>query len=292
MSAAAMILAGGAPGKRFALPNAKIMIHQGSGGFRGTPADIQIAAREILDMTRRMAEIISQHSGQDVDRCCATSTGTGSCRRRRLSSTVSSMPSWSLVDEWEAGFGWQVDEPLRRTSHALAGAGRVWLIDPVDAPGVEGRVRALGEPAGVLQLLDRHNRDCAAWATRLGVPHIRAWQALGDAPFQSLHVRAGRFWREVALFEPVERTLVCADALGTLPFFRARGERIGWHPLIRPLPPRSLATVRPERILVGHGAGLHAGATEALQDALRNGRRRLPAAVWNALRTSLSAASR
>jgi ATP-dependent Clp protease, protease subunit len=67
MSAAAMILAGGAAGKRFALPNSKIMIHQGSGGFRGSPADIQIAAREILDMTKRMAEIISRHSGQDVD---------------------------------------------------------------------------------------------------------------------------------------------------------------------------------------------------------------------------------
>ena len=67
MSAAAMILCGGAPGKRYALPNSKIMIHQGSGGFRGTPADIQIAAREILDMTRRMAEIISRHSGQDID---------------------------------------------------------------------------------------------------------------------------------------------------------------------------------------------------------------------------------
>ena len=67
MSAAAMILCGGAKGKRFALPNAKMMIHQGSGGFRGSPADIQIAAREILQMTRRMAEIISSHSGQDVD---------------------------------------------------------------------------------------------------------------------------------------------------------------------------------------------------------------------------------
>jgi ATP-dependent Clp protease protease subunit len=67
MSAAGMILAGGAPGKRFALPNAKIMIHQGSGGFRGTPADIQIAAREILSMTRRMAEIIARHSGQPVE---------------------------------------------------------------------------------------------------------------------------------------------------------------------------------------------------------------------------------
>jgi ATP-dependent Clp protease protease subunit len=67
MSAAAMILSGGAAGKRFALPNAKMMIHQGSGGFRGTPADIQIAAREILDMTQRMAQIISKHTGQDVE---------------------------------------------------------------------------------------------------------------------------------------------------------------------------------------------------------------------------------
>ena len=68
MSAAAMILAGGAPGKRFALPNAKVMIHQGSGGFRGTPADIQIAAKEILQITRRMAEIIARHTGQPVER--------------------------------------------------------------------------------------------------------------------------------------------------------------------------------------------------------------------------------
>jgi ATP-dependent Clp protease, protease subunit len=67
MSAAAMILAGGAAGKRFALPNAKIMIHQGSGGFRGTPADIQIAAREVLSMTERMARIISSHTGQSHD---------------------------------------------------------------------------------------------------------------------------------------------------------------------------------------------------------------------------------
>ena len=67
MSAAGMILAGGAPGKRMALPNAKVMIHQGSGGFRGAPADIQIAAREILEMTERMARIISRHTGQSFE---------------------------------------------------------------------------------------------------------------------------------------------------------------------------------------------------------------------------------
>ena len=75
MSAAAMILSGGAPGKRFALPNAKLMIHQGSAGFRGTPADIQIHAKEVLSVTERMAQIIARHSGQtfeqvmlDIDR--------------------------------------------------------------------------------------------------------------------------------------------------------------------------------------------------------------------------------
>ena len=67
MSAAAMILCGGAAGKRLVLPNAKVMIHQGSGGFRGSPADIQIAAKEILEMTDRMAKIISRHSGQPVE---------------------------------------------------------------------------------------------------------------------------------------------------------------------------------------------------------------------------------
>ena len=68
MSAAAMILCAGAPGKRFALPNTKVMIHQGSAGFRGTPADIQIQAREVLALTRQMAEIIALHSGQPYDK--------------------------------------------------------------------------------------------------------------------------------------------------------------------------------------------------------------------------------
>jgi len=67
MSAAAMVLAGGAPGKRMALPNAKMMIHQGSAGFRGTPADIEIHAQEVLAMTRRMAEILAKHTGQPFD---------------------------------------------------------------------------------------------------------------------------------------------------------------------------------------------------------------------------------
>ena len=71
MSAAAMILAGGAAGKRMALPNSKVMIHQGSAGFRGTPADIEIHAQEVLSMTRRMTEILARHTGQPFDRVMA-----------------------------------------------------------------------------------------------------------------------------------------------------------------------------------------------------------------------------
>ncbi len=67
MSAAAMILCGGTPGKRFALPNAKIMIHQGTAGTRGAPRDMEIHLREVLATTRRMAEIIAFHSGQSLD---------------------------------------------------------------------------------------------------------------------------------------------------------------------------------------------------------------------------------
>ena len=68
MSMGAILLAGGAKGKRFALPNAKIMIHQGSAGFQGTPTDIDIQAREVLALRKRMAEILAKHTGQSVER--------------------------------------------------------------------------------------------------------------------------------------------------------------------------------------------------------------------------------
>lgn len=67
MSAAAMVLCGGAPGKRFALPSARVMIHQGSAGTRGAPSDMEIQLREVLSLTRRMAEIIALHSGRTLD---------------------------------------------------------------------------------------------------------------------------------------------------------------------------------------------------------------------------------
>ena len=68
MSMGAIILAGGAAGKRFALPNAKILIHQLMGGFEGQAADIEIHAREVIQVRQRLDEILAQHTGQSVEK--------------------------------------------------------------------------------------------------------------------------------------------------------------------------------------------------------------------------------
>jgi ATP-dependent Clp protease protease subunit len=67
-SMAAVLLAGGTKGKRFALPNARVMIHQGSAGFRGNVPDIEVAARETLSLTTKLTEILALHSGQEFDK--------------------------------------------------------------------------------------------------------------------------------------------------------------------------------------------------------------------------------
>jgi len=188
-----------------------------------------------------------------------------------------------LVDEFDAGLGWFDEGSVPRTSHALAVDGRVWLVDTVEPDETVSRaLAALGEPAGVIQLLDRHERDCAHVARRLGVPLVRAFdgETVGT-PFELVPLLRRRPWREAALWWSERRVLVCADALGTLPFFTAPGDRIGVHPLLRLFPPRKLAGFAPERILVGHGEGLRESAAPALRDALRTSRRRaLPAVLF------------
>jgi ATP-dependent Clp protease protease subunit len=67
-SMAAVLLAGGTKGKRFALPNAKVMIHQGSAGFRGAVPDIEVVARETISLTTKLTEILALHSGQPFDK--------------------------------------------------------------------------------------------------------------------------------------------------------------------------------------------------------------------------------
>jgi ATP-dependent Clp protease, protease subunit len=67
-SAAAVILAGGAPGKRFALPHARVMLHQPHGGAQGQASDIEIQARLIVQMREQLNQILADHSGQDYEK--------------------------------------------------------------------------------------------------------------------------------------------------------------------------------------------------------------------------------
>lgn len=68
MSMGALLLAGGAKGKRYVLPNSKVLIHQVSGGFQGPASDIEIHAREALNLRRRLDEILAKHSGQELEK--------------------------------------------------------------------------------------------------------------------------------------------------------------------------------------------------------------------------------
>ena len=182
-----------------------------------------------------------------------------------------------IVDELSFGFGWLIRERYGRTSHALADGGRVWLVDPVDVDGLDERIAALGEPAAVIQLLDRHNRDSASVARRLAVPHHRVPGSLPGSPFEVRRIVRIPRWHEVALWWPDRRTLVCADALGTLRYFTAGGGAIAVHPFLRLRPPGSLRGLAPQHVLVGHGRGLHgATAAEDVERAFATARTGLP----------------
>ena len=67
MSMGSLLLAGGAKGKRMALPNSRILIHQVSGGFQGQGTDIEIQAREVIGLKRRLEEIYSLHTGKPIE---------------------------------------------------------------------------------------------------------------------------------------------------------------------------------------------------------------------------------
>jgi hypothetical protein len=177
-----------------------------------------------------------------------------------------------FCDESEFGFSWVVgDETMRRCSHAILAGGLVWLVDPLAWPDAEERARSLGEPGGVVQLLDRHDRDCAAVAERLGVPHHRLPDGL--PPFEVVRVVDGPGWHERALWLEERATLVVAEAVGSGPFYVAPGERLAVHPVLRLFPPRRLARFEPDVILVGHGEAVRG---DALPEALRTSRRGIP----------------
>ena len=180
-------------------------------------------------------------------------------------------------DEYEFGLSWVIDEPVERTSHALAADGRVWLIDPVDVPEAIDRATALGEPAGVLQLLDRHNRDCAEVAERLGVLHVKVPDVVPGSPFETIPVVRLPLWQETALWWPEHEALVVAEVVGSASVITGGARPVGMHIFLRAFPPGSLRGYRPAHLLMGHGGGLHGErAAIALEEAYEHARGDLP----------------
>jgi len=95
-SMGAVLLAAGAPGKRFALPNSRIMIHQGSSGFRGNTPDVEIQMRENLHLVNRLLEILAKHTDQTVEKVKSDSD-------RDYFMSPAEAKAYGLIDEVFAG---------------------------------------------------------------------------------------------------------------------------------------------------------------------------------------------
>jgi hypothetical protein len=185
----------------------------------------------------------------------------------------------NIHDRGDAGFTWSSDRRQwqERKSHALVADGRVWLVDPIDLPGLDEHILALGRPGAVLQLLDRHRRDGPAIAERLGVPLLANPASLPGTPFEVVPVPAMRGWRETALWWPERRTLVVVEALGTARYYCAPGRRLGVHPLLRlHRLPKVLLRFEAEHLLVGHGPCLDEDVPARIRQAVRRARWELP----------------
>lgn len=183
-----------------------------------------------------------------------------------------------ITGEFDAGFTWVVDELMERASHALVHDGRVWVVDPVAWEPALEKIAQLGEPAGVLQLLDRHGRHGETVARRFGVPLLRLPHALPDTPFEVSRLVDRPWWREAVLWWPQRKVLVVPEAVGTGEYF-ALGRPLGVHPMLRLTPPYSLRAYEPEHLLAGHGPSLHDDAAPALEQALQHARSDIPRGI-------------
>jgi hypothetical protein len=206
---------------------------------------------------------------------------------------------------FEGGFGWSAHpgELLERSSTAFADGGRVWLIDPLRAGGLDAELQALGTVAGVVVSYVGHERDADWFATYYGVPvyvprHLplrplglksRVEQVearVPDSPLQLVPSRGRRllgWFRDTAIWWPQHRALAIGDTLGSAAYYLLPGERLAVHPLRRPQPPTELLTLLPQRIYAGHGTSVTEGAREALQEAVRTSRSKMWAAWRHAL---------
>lgn len=218
------------------------------------------------------------------------------------------------IDRWGGGVGWLAHprETGRRASHAVRGEDRVergstgsrtqsgdgvWLLDPLDAPGVDELIGELGEVVGVAVLSNCHARDAGAFARHHGVAvHLPGWMTrvaaridasverftgtFGDAGFRVRRLQPLPGWREGVAVRETDGTLYVPESLGTAPGYVVGEERLGVALVCRFSPPgEPFAALDPERVLVGHGTGVFEDASSSLLDALAGARRRLPRAL-------------
>lgn len=207
------------------------------------------------------------------------------------------------IDRFEGGVGWLAypGESMQRASHALAADGELWVVDPVDAEGVDDLLAGFGEVAGVVVLLDRHRRDAAALARRhdvsvwipesmdgvadeLDAPVERFRHELAETGYAAHALVDNRLWQETVLYSEETGVLVVPEAVGTAEYFRAGDETLGVHPVLRVTPPRLLKRFEPERVLVGHGRGVHEDAAAELAAAVDGSRRRTPTLYFENLK--------
>ena len=206
------------------------------------------------------------------------------------------------IDRWDGGVGWiaHPNETMLRASHALATDAGVWVIDPVDAPGIDDLLAEFGDVAGVVVLLNRHYRDADAVARRHDVPvYVPSWfdqvdemdselrrfdDTLPGTDYRVMNVVDSFGWEEAALYDDDTGTLVVPESVGNAPYFTTPGERIGVHPMLRLTPPSALRGLRPERVLVSHGRGVSDDAARALDGALDGSRRGAPKLYAESLR--------
>jgi len=210
-----------------------------------------------------------------------------------MPSADSDNAAYEELNRFDGGTSWLAhpDEAMQRVSHVLDTDAGVFLVDPVDAPGIDDLAAEFGDVAGVVLLLDRHERDATAVARRhdapvylpsfltreVDAPTDRFDGSLPGTEYGLLRTLAVPGWHEAALFDG--ETLVVPEAVGTAPFFRGADEQLGVHPMLRLTPPATLRGLRPERILVGHGHGVDEAAADSLRYALEHSRKNAPG-VW------------
>ncbi len=198
-------------------------------------------------------------------------------------------PALEAVTEWLGGISWiaDPDENAQRASHALATDAGVWIVDPVDADGLDERLAALGDVAGVLVAHDRHTRDAAVVARRHDVAvYVPEWASLTREKLATTPEPVGdtipgtdwavhrlidtEEWEEAVLVDESADTMLVPEALGTLSSFGPEDHGLGVHPALDD-PPGRLTDWTPDRILVGHGESVHSEATAKLQAAIDTG---------------------